>query len=87
MRINERMKRALSILLCVMMLVQYVPTHAFAATTDNLCDHHPVHTAECGYVASMTGSDCTHTHDDSCGYVEAVEGVFDCKYPPWVFPP
>ena len=75
MRINERMKRALSILLCVMMLVQYVPTHAFAATTDNLCDHHPVHTDECGYVEAAEGSPCTHIHDEACGYAEPIVEV------------
>ena len=66
MRINERMKRALSILLCVMMLVQYVPTHAFAATMDNLCEHHTEHTAECGYREGSAGSACTHEHSEEC---------------------
>ena len=75
MRINERMKRALSILLCVMMLVQYVPLPAFAATTDNLCEHHPVHTAECGYVEAAEGSPCTHIHDEACGYAEPIGEV------------
>ena len=75
MRINERMKRALSILLCVMMLVQYVPTHAFAATTDNLCEHHTEHTAECGYVEAAEGSPCTHIHDEACGYAEPIGEV------------
>ena len=75
MRINERMKRALSILLCVMMLVQYVPLPAFAVTTDNLCEHHTEHTAECGYVEAAEGSPCTHIHDEACGYAEPIGEV------------
>ena len=48
MRVNERMKKVFSILICLCMVLQYVPTTVFAVTTDNLCEHHPVHTAECG---------------------------------------
>ena len=49
MRVNEKMRKALSILLCLCMLLQNAPVMAFAATTDNLCDHHTEHTPECGY--------------------------------------
>lgn len=31
-----------------------------------LCEHHPVHTQECGYIPADPGAPCTHTHDDSC---------------------
>lgn len=50
MNVNEKMKRALSILLCLCMLMQNAPLMAFAAEGDNLCEHHSEHTAECGYV-------------------------------------
>ena len=66
MRKYERTRKALSILLCVLMLVQYVPTTAFAVGSDNLCEHHAAHTAECGYAEAVAGSDCTHVHSESC---------------------
>lgn len=44
-----------------------------AATTDGaksvsegLCEHHPEHTADCGYVAGTEGTPCTHVHTDDC---------------------
>ena len=63
MKMNERMKKALSILLCVLMLAQYVPTYAFAATAaeDGLCEHHTEHTADCGYEEGV--SDCANLCD------------------------
>ena len=75
MRKHERTRKVLSILLCVLMLVQYVPTTAFAVGSDNLCEHHATHTAECGYAEAVAGSDCTHIHDGSCGYAEPVAEV------------
>lgn len=75
MRINKKMKKWISALLCLCMLVQNFPMVAFAAE-DNLCEHHPEHTAECGYAAAVTGADCTHVcGDGSCSYAAAVEEV------------
>ena len=39
MRVNERMKKVFSILLCLCMVLQYVPTTAFAidAAESGLC--------------------------------------------------
>lgn len=37
-----------------------------------LCEHHPEHTADCGYAAPTEGSPCLHVHDESCGYAEPV---------------
>ena len=81
MRVNERMKKVFSILLCLCMVLQYVPTTAFAVTTaeSGLCEHHAEHTAECGYAEAVAGSDCTHSHDELCGYIEAVAGA-DCTH-------
>ena len=77
MRVNERMKKVFSILLCLCMVLQYVPTTAFAvdAAEGGLCEHHTEHTAECGYAEAVAGSDCTHSHDELCGYAEAVAEV------------
>ena len=66
MRVNERMKKVFSILLCLCMLFQNAPVMAFAATTDNLCDHHSKHTGECGYREGSAGSACTHEHSEDC---------------------
>ena len=38
MRVNERMKKVFSILLCLCMVLQYVPFTAFAAETVCTCD-------------------------------------------------
>jgi hypothetical protein len=71
---NERMKKALSALLCVSMVAQNAPVVALATRED--CTHHAEHTQQCGYQAAVEGSDCTHSHDTAvCGYVEAVEEV------------
>lgn len=87
----RRMKKILSILLCLCMLSQYAPVMAFAAAEDGLCAHHTEHTADCGYAQAVAGSDCTHVcgedcaqgcthaHDDACGYVAAVAG-HECHY-------
>ena len=76
MRMNERMKKALTMVLCLCMLVQNAPVMAFAATADSLCEHHTAHSQEvCGYVAAVAGQPCTHVHDEACGYVEAVAEV------------
>lgn len=65
MRVNERMKKVFSILLCLCVVLQYVPATAFAAAEDGLCAHHTEHTAACGYVAAVEGSPCTHEHDEA----------------------
>ena len=73
------------------MVLGMMPVSAFAAETDNLCDHHTEHTADCGYAPAVEGSPCTHecgeecaeacahAHDALCGYVEAVAEV-PCGY-------
>lgn len=71
MSVNKNIKKALSILLCLCMLVQNVPVMALAAAGDNLCDHHPEHTPECGYVAPVEGRDCTHAHSEECYQIVA----------------
>ena len=77
MRVNERMKKVFSILLCLCMVLQYVPTTAFAvdAAEGGLCEHHAEHTAECGYAEAVEGQPCAHVHDELCGYIEAVAEV------------
>ena len=61
-------RRVLSLALCAAMVLTLLPLPARA---EGICEHHPEHTADCGYQAAMEGQDCTHSHDDSCGYQEA----------------
>ena len=88
MRVNKKTKKALSILMCFCMLISYVPVSALAEETDNLCDHHTTHTADCGYVATVAEvlCACTETdecgnllHTEGCGYIAMVEGS-ECNY-------
>lgn len=92
MREWKNPKRILSFLLVLTMVLQYVPSPAFAAESDNLCDHHQVHTAECHYAEAVAGQPCGHvcsedctevcvhtSHDDACGYAPAAE-AHECHY-------
>lgn len=69
------MKRMVSILLVFCMIFSMVPVSAYAAEADGLCEHHPGHTADCGYAAAVAGADCAHVHDGTCGWTQAVEEV------------
>lgn len=55
MNVNERVKKAVSVLLCLCMLLQNVPVGVLAAEGD--CTHHAEHTEACGYEEGLT--DCT----------------------------
>jgi len=37
------------------------------------CGCFAVYTADCGYVAAVEDSPCTHAHEEACGYAQAVE--------------
>lgn len=82
-------KRILSLLLCTSMVTGSLPAPTLATGTesDGLCDHHLAHTAECGYAAAVTGSDCTHQHEAGCVQVTDtgcvhVHGQDGCTYTP-----
>lgn len=68
-------KRFLSLLLCGAMLFSLYPQTAAAegvqdsgaaVTADGLCEHHPQHTAECGYTEGSEGTPCNHEHTEDC---------------------
>ena len=61
-------RRVLSLALCAAMVLALLPLPARA---EGICAHHPEHTADCGYKAAVEGQNCSHSHDDSCGYQEA----------------
>lgn len=74
MRMNVRMKKYLSTLLCLCMALQYVPTAVFAVGTDDLCAHHTEHNTGCGYAEGQT--DCTY-HCHICHVQEMVDALSD----------
>ena len=59
-------KRLLSLALSIVMVLSLLPAASFAAESDGLCEHHPKHTADCGYAAAVEGKDCTHVCGDEC---------------------
>lgn len=64
-------KRLLTFLLAVTMMitVSYPPVYAQEETLQpqtGLCEHHTVHTADCGYTEGTTGSPCSHEHTADC---------------------
>lgn len=78
-------KRTLCCLLSMILILGNIPVFSFAEESDGLCEHHTVHTSECGYSSAIPGSPCTHehtqdcyqtvaecihVHDDACGYNE-----------------
>ena len=60
---QEILQKGLALLLCLSMVLSYVPLPGFAEGVD---PHHPVHTPECGYSQAEPGSPCTHVHTQEC---------------------
>ena len=67
---NRKHARGLSLLLCAVLLAGQLGTTIYAegtaSDTEGLCEHHPEHTAECGYVEAVEGHPCEHVHTDDC---------------------
>ena len=67
---NRKHVCGLSLLLCAVLLAGQLGTTIYAegtaSDTEGLCEHHPEHTAECGYVEAMEGHPCEHVHTDDC---------------------
>lgn len=61
-------KRWLSLALCLAMVFPWLGETGYAEAGDSagLCEHHPEHTAECGYSEGRAEMPCTHVHEDSC---------------------
>lgn len=60
----------LAIAMCVCMLSPYLDgtVRVFAQEDTGLCEHHPEHTDECGYIAPKEGAPCLHKHNDECNW-------------------
>ncbi len=67
---NRKHARGLSLLLRAVLLAGQLGTTIYAegtaSDTEDLCEHHPEHTAECGYVEAVEGHRCEHVHTDGC---------------------
>ncbi len=80
-RTRKLANRWLALVLCLCMVLPSAVTLVSAAEdvpgetacTGGICEHHPEHTADCGYVEAVEGQPCTHVHDENCGYVEGAE--------------
>ena len=76
-------KRWLALVLCLCMICPSGVAFATAAEelpkaaayTGGLCEHHPEHTEDCGYVEAVEGQPCNHVHDENCGYQEPTEEI------------
>ena len=65
-------RRVLSLALCAAMVLTLLPLPARA---EGICEHHPEHTADCGYQAAVAGQACSHVCGEAC-YTVAT----DCKH-------
>ena len=63
-------RRFLSVLLSLVLILGTIPITAMAERTESegtgLCEHHPQHTAECGYTEGSEGTPCNHEHTEDC---------------------
>ena len=62
-------KRIAALLMAGAMLFSTLPVSALAVEnpdTGGLCEHHPEHTAECGYTEGAEGAPCGHEHTEDC---------------------
>ena len=73
MRVTKRMKKAVSSLLALSMVLSYVPMPAVA---EEVCTHH-VHDDKCGYVQAVEGKSCTHQCTESCPKKDVTVCVHD----------
>lgn len=70
--------RGMGLAMTLSMVLSQLPAAVLASEADGLCDHHPAHTADCGYAAEGVCShsctrdngcvtlSCTHTHVATC---------------------
>lgn len=62
-------RRIAALLMAGAMVCSTLPVNAWAVEATNtggLCEHHPEHTAECGYSEGTEGTPCNHEHNEDC---------------------
>ena len=63
--------------LCAALTFSQISTAVYAeAPETGLCEHHPKHTAECGYTEGAPGTPCNHEHTEDC-YTHVTECVHE----------
>ena len=70
-QMRKQSTRALTFLLSVAVTISMSGTPVYAVADDpqpktGLCEHHPEHTADCGYSEGIAAGACTHEHTDEC---------------------
>ena len=78
---RNKLRRPLAFLLSAVMIVTMsgTPVHAVAdrgQPETGLCEHHTVHTDDCGYQEETPGTPCGHEHTEDC-YIEVTECVHE----------
>lgn len=71
-------KRITALLMAGLMVFTNLPVNALAVEkteTGGLCEHHPEHTAECGYTEGVDGTPCNHQHKGNGGEADS-EGCY-----------
>ena len=74
MQRNKPVKKWIAMMLCLCALMQCVSVMASAATEDNLCEHHPEHTDDCGYEQMQDAPVCSF-HCEICSAASAEENT------------
>ena len=71
-------KRIRAVLLAAALVFTQLGATAYAAEPPadaGLCEHHPEHTAKCGYTEARPGHDCEHQHTPDCYVDEPICGM------------
>ena len=66
-RKGGRLRQSMGFLMAAALIFNTLPASGFAVSASEqekgLCEHHPEHTAECGYAEAQP---CTHVHGEEC---------------------
>ena len=66
----KKRKRKDTFVLAAAMVFSTLPLNVLAVETPTvaagLCEHHPEHTADCGYTEGTEGTPCNHEHNEDC---------------------
>ena len=66
----KQRKRIAAFVLAAAMVFSTLPLNVLAVeiptVAAGLCEHHPEHTADCGYTEGTEGTPCNHEHNEDC---------------------
>ena len=79
----KQRKRIAAFVLAAAMVFSTLPLNVLAVETPTvaagLCEHHPEHTADCGYTEGTEGTPCNHEHNEDCYPAESVSDNTDAQ--------